>query len=790
MKVLTKKMLRSIGKSRGQVLAVAAVIMCGTACYIALTSCHRNLMLTRDTYYSQYRFADFEIMLERAPVTTLYKIEEIPGVRQVRGRIVEEVKLEIEGVEEARTGRIVSMPDRPLNVLNNIMVKEGRYFEPGALDEVILSEDFALANGLGIGDSLDATIDGRQHTLRIVGLGLGPEYVYIIRNIQELIPAPGRFGILWVPEKFAEDAMSMQAACNNIVGSVENQEALDRILDVAEDLLEPYGVFAKVKQKDQISNNFLSQEIRGLGATARVLPTIFLGVASLVLLILLNRMVRNERTQIGLMKAYGYSNLTVGMHYLQFALIVAFVGCVAGFVAGQMIAKYLISFYVEFYKLPTLQSRIYPDVLAKSMVISTVFSLMGAIVAARKAAAISPAESMRPPSPRIGKRTVFERMTMVWSRMTFTWKMIARNMSRNWFRSALNTFGVMISCTLLIVGLFSIDAMNFIMEYQFETTQRQDVKISFMLERGKAAMHEAARLDYVREAEPVLEYPFELKTDWRSKDILIMGVLRDSDLRKLMDTDGNEVDVGEHGLILSTGLAESLRLNVGDDVVLKPLMGRITDEKTVRISKIVEQFFGSTGYMNIEALSKVLDEPFAMNGALLRTEPGMERSLHDELKDVPLVSSVEIKADSLKSIMDTLAESMWVMSIAGVLFAGVISFAVIYNVTLVSLSERERELASLRVMGFTKQEVGSILYYENLLTGVLGILLGLPAGYAMVYGMASAYENELFRFPVYVEPNSFAIAAAISVCFVAIANFAVRHKIHGLDMVETLKARE
>lgn len=787
---LTKKMLRTMYRSRGQVIAVVAVILCGTANYIALSACHRNLLLTRDTYYSQNRFADFEIMLERAPATALFKVEEIPGVRHVRGRIVKDVKLDIEGVDEVRTGRLVSMPDRPKNVLNNIVVTRGRYFEPGAMNEVILSEDFAEKNGLGLGGNIDVTIEGRRHTLRIVGFGLSPEYVYIIRNIQEFIPAPERFGILWVPEDFAEDAMQMHAAFNNIIGSVEDSSQLDRILDSADALLDSYGIFAKVKQEDQISNRFLSEEIKGLGVTAKVLPSIFLGIAALVIMILLNRMVRNERTQIGLLKAYGYSNLTVGLHYLQYALILSIAGCVGGFFAGQLIAFGMIRMYVQFYQFPILESRVYPDVLARAMGIAILFSMAGAFFAARSAARINPAESMRPPAPRSGTRTLLERIGPVWSRLSFTWKMIARNISRNRFRAGLNVFGVLISCALLIVGFFAIDAMDYIMEYQYERTQRQDVKVRFIAERGKKALYEAAHFPYVREAEPVLEYPFEMKSGWREKDVLVIGLPRDADLQKLLDTEGREVDIGEDGLVLSTGLADLMRIGVGDSVTLKPLMGKITDEKTVRISKVVEQFFGVSGYMNLEALSRLLDEPFVMNAALLRMDQGMEGRVMDTLKDVPGVSSVEVKADSLRSMEETLAQSMWIMSFAAVLFAGVIAFAIIYNVTMVSLAERSRELASLRVLGFSKQEVGRILFYENFATGTMGILLGFPAGMAICLGMTKAYDNELFRFPVYIAPNTFVIATVLTVGYIAIANFAVRHKIHTLDLVETLKARE
>ncbi len=787
---LTKKTLRTLYRNRGQVLAVAAVVLCGTACYIALSSCHRNLMLTRDTYYAENRFADFEIQLERAPESVLFRVQEIPGVRQVRGRITEEVKLEAPGLDEAKTGRIVSMPETRRSVINNVVLTQGRYFDTGAVNEVILSERFAQANGLGIGESLYATIDGRKHTLKIVGLGASPEYVYIIRSMTSLVPEPERFAILWVPEKFAEDAKNMQAACNNIVGTLDDPESAERVLDAAADLLKPYGVYAKTSREHQVSNRFISDEIKGLGVQARVLPTIFLGVAALVIFIVLNRMVRNERTQIGLLKAYGHGNLTIALHYMQYALAQSLIGAAGGFIVGQWLASGMIRLYVRFYTFPILRARMYPDVLVESMGIAVFFSLLGAVLAAYRAARIHPAESMRPGAPQRGRRTFFERYPALWRRLSFTWKMIVRNVSRNGFRAGLNVFVVMISTAQLIVGFYAIDAITYVIDFQYKMTQRQDATVSLFFERGKDALLETARLPHVREVEPLLQYPFEMRNGWHKKDAVIVGMSREGNLQRLLDTEDRPVDVGESGLVLSSALARSLHVGAGDEVELKPLMGKVTKEKRVPVSRVVEQYFGMSGYMNIEALSRVLDEPYTMNAVLVRTDRGTASSLHDEVKDVPVVASVELREDALKNLQDTLATSMRIMGVTSIVFAGVIAFSIIYNVTMVSLGERERELASLRVLGFTQREVGAILFNENFLTGALGVLLGIPAGMAMVWGMMHAFDMELFRFPFYIAPRTYVISTALTVTFIVFANLAVRWKINRLDMVETLKSRD
>lgn len=790
MSVLTKKMLRSILRARGQAIAVASVVMCGTACYITLASAYRNLLLTRDTYYAQNRMADFEIQVERATATSLFKIEGLEGVRQVRGRIVEDVTVDIDGVEETRTGRMISMPSRDENVLDDIVLLEGRYFEASGQDEVILSQRFAQMNHLDVGDSLDMTVDGKRYTLRIVGLAQSPEYVYMLRNIQEMVPANERFGILWVTEEFAETAKNMRAACNNILGTVDNPDEVGRILDQAEDVLDGYGVYAKVKLADQLSNNFLSSEIKGLSVQSKVVPGIFLGVAALVIMILLNRMVRNERTQIGLMKAYGYSNWAVGFHYIQFALLLSVAGCLVAFVVGQILAHQIIQMYVEFYQFPLLRAAVYPDVMVRAVGIAIAFAVLGAVSAARRAAAIHPAESMRPEAPRTARRIFLERYDFAWRRMSFTWKMIARNVSRSRFRAGLNAFGVMVSAGLLIVGFFALDSIEYLLDYQFNKTQREDVKANLFLERGKDAFHDFARIEHVRRAEPVLQYPFEIKNAWMEEDIVVLGLRENGELQHVVDREGRPNTFSAKGLVLAEPLAERLGVQIGDRVSLRPLMDRVGEEREVAVSGIAQQYLGMNAYMNIDELSRLLEHGFAMNAVLLRVDEGLEPAVNEELKKIPAVASIEVKRESYENFRKILSRSMKIMTFMTVFFSSVIALSVIYNVTTVSLAERQRELASLRVLGFSREEVGRILYNENFVTGTIGLILGIPFGMSICWFISALFDTELYRFPLHVEPRTFTVSIGLTIVFIVIANLAVRGKIRRLDLVEVLKSRE
>ncbi len=785
-----KKLFRAMFYAWPQSLGVIAVVMCGIAAYICVYSAYLNLSLTRDTYYTQNRFADFEIMVERAPETVIFKLENLPGVRQVRKRIVEEVNVDIDGVDEPRIGRLISMPSRHTPVINDVVMLQGRYFDTGEQQVAILSEHFARANGLEVGGRFQISVDNKKYSLRIVGIGASPEYVYMIPNVQALVPSPERFGILWVPEEFAETALDLKSACNNIIGLVDDPEQLDVILDEADKLLDPYGVFAKTKRENQLSNRFISDEIKGLGVSARIIPTLFLGIAALILLILLNRMVRTERTQIGLMKAFGYSNWSVGFHYIEYGLILAVTGCLAGFLLGQWMAGGMIKIYVQFYQFPILESRVYLDVLTRSMGITLVFATLGALTAAIQAAQIQPAESMRAEAPSRVARIWLEYLPFIWRRISFTWKMILRNISRNRFRSSVNCFGVAISLSLLLMGFFMSDSVQFGMDFQFQDVQREDVKVSFQKEQGRDVLYEASRFPNVRRAEGLLEYPFEIRVGWKKKDIVVVGIEKDAEMQRVMNFDLDVFPLGDGGLVLAESLADDLSVGPGDMVTLEPLMGRIDQIYEVPVRAVAQQFLGTAAYMDHGALSRMLNEPYAITSALLRIDSGSRDVLNKRLKDIGGVAAVSFKADAYQSMMDTMGQSMNITNSILLAFAGVIAFSIIYNITAVSLSERQRELASLRVLGLSIPEVGRIMYMENILMGALGVVIGLPMGMGICALLVEAYSNDMFRLPFHIARRTYIFSILLTMSFVLLANLAARRKIRRLDLVEVLKERE
>jgi putative ABC transport system permease protein len=794
--VLYRKLARDILGSWGQSLAVAAVVLSGAALYVAMASSYRNLLLTRDAYYAQYRFADFFVSLERAPKSVRYRLEALPGVRQVRGRIVQDVSLDISGEDEPRTGRIVSMPDHREPVLNDIALLSGRYFEAGARNEVIVSDAFARENGLrargrirGLAGHAQAHASGggdgavagvRVHDSGRVGTHTRPG------GLRDPVGAGDVCGT--GPRTWPGPATTSWALADDPAPtSRPSSSAAEGICSSP-----TASSFRRWDAKDQISNNFRARRrSKGLGVSARILPSVFFGVAAAVLLVLLSRMVRQERMQIGLLKAYGYTNAAVAGHYIRFALLLSTAGTAAGVLAGLVLARWMVQLYQQFFEFPLLRSRAHPDVIFNAFVLGALFAVAGAVSAARRAARIPPAEALQPEAPRTGTRTGLERWPALWSRLSFTGKMIARNVSRYKLRAAFTVVGVMLSASMVLIGQFSTDAMDYLIAFQFSVTQREDIRVGLESERGKGALYDFARLEHVRRAEPLLAYPFRIGHGWREKDIAVTGLLPDAELFRLVDTEGRRVAVDGPGLIVDDKLADDLGLEAGDTVTLEPLLGRVKGIRRARVARIVPQYLGTGAYMDLHALSRLLDEPFAMNAALLRTERGQARAVARDLKDVAAIASVTRQGRRLRQPHgDPRRHHAGQQRHHRPLRE---HHRLRYHLQLdLRLADGAAPGAGL-ACGCWASRRGSRAHPvpgEHPAVRRWGSRWAFRSGLSCAGLLVEAYETDLYRFPFRVSPGAFVYTVVFTSLFVLVANAAVHRQVKRLDLVEVLKARE
>lgn len=784
---LDRKLLRDLWNARGQVVAIALVIAAGVALFVLMRTNLVSLELTQQVYYERYRFAEVFASAKRAPLSLQHRIAEIPGVARTDTRVVVTVMLDVPGMSEPAMARLVSIPAGHRPLLCDIFLRSGRYIEPHRPDEVLVSETFAQAHGLGPGDRLTAVINGRRRTLAIVGLALSPEYIYQVRP-GELFPDPARFAILWMERRAVATAFQMEGAFNDVVLTLIPGASQREVIARLDRLLEPYGGLGAIPRSQQLSHWYLQSELDQLGGMGMILPVVFLAVAAFLLNVTLTRIVGVQREQIAAMKALGRSNGELAWHYLKWALAVAVLGAAAGLAAGAWLGRNMAQIYTDFYHFPLLLFRMPAAVVVQGVLVSVAAAALGAVVAVRRAVLLPPAEAMRPEPPARYRESLLERAGLKrW--LSQPGRMILRNIQRHPGRTAVSVGGIALAAALLVGGTFSLDAVDLLMDLQFNAAQRYDIMVSFAEPRSAAALHEVARLPGVTRAEPFRAVPVRLVAGHRARQTAITGLPAGATLQRVVESSYRAIRLPAGGLVLSAKLAELLGVSAGRTVQVEVLEGR-RPTRTVTVAAVVDEFLGLNAYMELDSLHRMMGEQGTLSGALLLADPAREGDLHLRLKNTPAAAGVLLKRAAIDNFQQTMGENIGMIRFFYVLFATIICFGVVYNAARISLSERSRELATLRVIGFSRGEISYILLGELAIVTLLAVPIGLVLGYGLAAVVTVAMDTELFRIPLVVAPRTYAFAAVTVVTAAALSGLVVRRRLDRLHLVEVLKARE
>jgi putative ABC transport system permease protein len=787
MTALDKKLARDLWHMRGQLVTVALVVACGIATYVTMRGSYQSVLNAQQDYYSRYRFADVFAHLTRAPSSLATGITTIPGVAFVQTRVVVEVTLDVPGLDEPALGRLISIPERPVPMLNGLCIRRGRYLEPGRRDEVLVSESFATANRLNVGETIGAVINGRWEPLRIAGVAISPEYVYEIRGA-EVFPDNKRFGILWMSEKSLGPAFNMEGAFNDVALSLAPGASEAQVLTRLDTLLEPYGGLGSYGRYDQLSHRFLSDEITQDRITGIFVPSIFLGVAVFLIHVVLSRLVSTQRGPIGLLKAFGYSNASVGLHYLQFALAAVLLGTVAGVPVGIWLGRGLSKVYEDFFRFPELRFAASEGLIVSSALISAGAACLGALGALRSAVALPPAEAMRPEAPARFRPGFAERLGLQ-RFVSLSARMILRNLERRPWKAVLSTFALALAGAILVVGFYFYDAIDYLIRVEFETASREDVTVTFNQPRGSSARYAVARLLGVTRTEPFRAVAARLRYGHRSRRVAILGLRADRQLRRLIDLRMQEIDLPPEGIVLSSSLAHILGASPGDKITVEVL----EVERPVRqvlVAGTVEDLIGTSAYMDLYALNRLMREGPTTSGAFLSVDSAFAARLYSFLKQTPAVSGVGVRDAMLASFRNTIARSLSISIGSLVGFACVIAFGMVYNGARVTLSERSHELASLRVLGFTQGEIGWMLLGEQGLLAAMSLPLGFLLGYATCALLVNSMQSELYRMPLVISGRTYAYTSLVIAAASAFSGMLILRRMRRLDLVSVLKARE
>lgn len=783
MKKLDTRLIRSIKKSKGQFISITVVIMLALTIYVSLSMVADNLNNSILRYYEITNFGDLFVEVSRIPKTAIDKLTTIEGVQMAQGRVSAEVPLRVENPNEKVNVRIVSLPkeDKRINDLYNL---EGENLGDNSKTTVVLQQFFNGRN-LQLGDKIIPYIGGREYPLDIIGVVGSPEYIYLMENEQTLLPAPEKFGVIYVTEEFAQSSLGYQGSYNEIMIKLEDKylSRIDSIADEIEEQLSQYGVRRITKRKDQLSHSIMMQEVESLEIMSSSITFIFLMVAALIINIMLSRIVKKDRMAIGVMKGLGYTNGNILMHYTKYSIAIGLAGSILGIILSIPLSKLMTNLYIIYMNVPSFGMKINYIYFVYGILLTTIFCVLSGLIGARNVLKISPAESMRPETPKSGKRIWLEKVKFIWNKISFSWKVVIRNISRTRRRAAFMVLGIALTYAITTVPIFMSTIFDSLFSMQYGEFQTMDYNIDFSKPMNTNVLREISQIIDVDYIEPKLEIPLELSRGWRKKAVSVIAVPRDTNMYNFKNTSGINIELSNDGIYLSEILAKILKVKVGDEISIKNFIPD-KEDKTIRVNGIVQQYLGSNAYMNMDMMYEILDEKDIITGVLINSDDDVVTKLKD-VKNIRQIQSVQDMKDSLLEFMDLIIASMGAM----LLFGGVLGFAIVYNITTISINERIMEFSSLRVMGFNKKQIYRMVTRENGIMAILGIIIGVPFGYGICKALVTAVSTEIYSIPAILTPRTYAIAGVATLIYVGIAQLATIRKIHNLNLLDALKNR-
>lgn len=785
-RALDRKLLRDLGRIRVQAAAIAGLVACAVAVFVGSAATWRALARSQARYYERNRFADVFAEVRRAPEPVAAELAALPGVAELETRVVAPATLVFPGVAEPVTARLVSLPPGGAR-LDRPHLRAGRGLAPGVTDEVLVSEGFAQARHLGPGDALEAIVNGRTQRFAVVGVAISPDTIYAI-PAGSLFPDDRHFGVLWAPRDALAAAMDLEGAFSQVSLRLGPGAREAEVIAGVDRLLGPYGGLGAIGRDRHVSHAFLTDEIAQLRAMAAVVPAIFLGVAAFLVSVVLARLVGTQRRQIGMLKALGYGTRELGAHYAKLVLLVAAAGCAAGAVGGLLMARGMGRTYADFYRLPELVLEGNAPVIGIASALALAGSLAGALGAVRAVAALAPAEAMRPPAPPTYRPTLLERLGLSRA-LAPAGRMVLRDLGRRPLRAALSALGIALAVAILVVSWFAEDAVAVIFDRTLVRAQRDDATVLFTHALSEDALAELRRIPGVRRAEPFRSWPATARRGPRSALTTISGVDAGAELARIVDAAGATVPVPPAGLVVSRRLADDLGVGRGGAITVEVLDGA-RPARALRVVAVVEDLLGLQVTADRRWLAGALGEAPLVSGARLSLDGAAVAEVQARLRGLPAVAGVTLRAATLAAYDELIAR--FLLTYMGIISALALAVAagVVYNAARVTWAERERELATLRVVGFTRGEIWRILAGEMALHVAAAIPLGWLLGLAAVVLVARGATTDLYRLPAEISRPTYATAALVVVAGAVAVLLAAVRWVRRQDLVEVLKSRE
>lgn len=787
--MLWKKMIRDILENKVAYLACAIVISIGLMAYTAMSMAKDNLFIAKDEFYQEYKFADGFAMVKAIPLSIAKELEKMEGINEVSGRLVKDVRVSMEeSTNENVYLRLISLHTPAGNELNGIKVFEGALPEKDRR-QILLSEKFYHAHDLQLGDKIKVIIDGKMVELSVSGSGQSPEYVYALQDLQSLTNDPAKFEVAYMPYEDLQQLFTQKGLVNDISFTLDPGIEFADIEHKLKSELKQYELESLYSAEDQLSNAMLSEELKQMERMSSSLPVIFLIIAAIILYIMLKRLVESQRGQIGTLKAFGYRNTEILFHYLGYGLFIGLVGGIFGGLLGTALSVSLMEVYQTFFSLPNLGAQFSLKYFFLGIIMSALFSLAASFQGVRGIIKLQPAEAMHPVVPTFLNKTWLERIPGFWSMFNVQGRMAIRNLVRNKNRSFFTFIGMVFTFSMM-AAFFSLGNMAEMMVLdQFTKVQKQDAKLTFSQPLPlQETVRELKHVDGVKLVEPLLEIPVSLKFINHKEDVVALGISDNTTLYNIYDKAGNLVDIPKTGIMLSEQVADKLHVKVGDVLQLESNLANDT-KRNIIVERIVPQYLGANVYLSQETLVNILDQGEMVTSALIAIDKQSIPNLKDRYHTSKFVSTIEIRQemiDKYYELMEMTAYSLWVMAIIAI----VTGFAIVYNSSIISLAERKRELASLRIIGMTPREVMEVISIEQWFIGIAGMITGIPLAIAMNKAMSKSMSSDLYTIPDLTSPDAIVLAFIGTIFAIWISQRSVARKVKQLDLVGVLKERE
>ncbi len=812
--VFNRMLLREIAGAKGQFFAVAAVMFFGITLFYSSYMAYFSLKESVADYYRRYNFLDYYAEARNITPEMVAKIKSLEGVEEAIGRISAEISAYAppkKGIKDnifissdiGGTGknsirkitlRLISLPDRNQPAVNKLLIQKGAYFDSDDKYLCIVNAKFAEFYGLKKGDTIRAIINLNECDFKLSGTASGPEYILALKSVYS--PLSDDFGIIYVKETAAQQMLGYQNSYNQVHVRFKNGADPGAVIDKIEKMLKPYGFTNGTGRDKQFSYKVIDEEIKNLQNTAVIFPSVFLTVAAIIIYIMQKRLVNNRRTQIGVMKAFGYTDAVILWHYIKFSLLMAACGSVPALFAGYKLGSLMLVMYNQVFAIPGLTPVIYWKVAFMSLFISFSFSFIASFNSVRRIIRIQPAQAMRMEPPEAGRNIFIERIKFIWNALSFANKMIVKNIFRNPQRTFLNIFGISATIMFFMISMFFADSIDFAFQKQFFEFQKQDYSVMFSKPVSPADLYSIESVPGVLRAEPVIQLGVEIIKGWQKRETALIGIPESTKFTKLINEDMEPISLPGEGIAVAHMLAKSLSIKKGDMVTIKTYIGnmKLKDAskviiKKVRVAAITKQYAGVNCFMSYKALKDFIGEGGFATMAYIKTEKGRGVEVKKKLLEYGAIDEVQGRLDIYNAFMEQM-KFMNVFVSVMIVFGGVMGFAIIFNSTLISIMERMRELASLKVLGYSAYELKRLLFVENILICIVSCAPGAAVGYMMCELVGYMFSNDLFALEIVIYKKTYLIAMALVFVCTAIAQYFAGKNINGLDMVEVLKSRE